>query len=346
MAVVNIMHWNIETYGPAKYKNANNQNFINYIAELVSAYDVEIFCMVEVKNSTSLLVPGKLADALNAKEMLDDDDNPWRYVRVNSGYNSEAYIIMYRIDRDFLPIDLALKTGPKVIPEHGLGMFSKTGPIQFPSRMTAKSGRRPFYAMFKTTDSNKIFSVISYHAMFGAFTPKGVQTLASLDAITEFSDGTPINGSAISGDFNVDFNVDRFYYNNILALPTYQATNQMTSLKNNPNDSTVPADFLANAYDNIFQTTNLAVPTGYVVDLLVESSNVPAPLGAPPAAQAKLGFLSPFAGAYSLAALNHYLARIITPIVAVPPVDMNTAWDFVRETISNHYPVVTQAVFN
>lgn len=343
MAIVTIMHWNIETYGPAKYKNANNQNFINYIAQLVFSYGVDIFCMVEVKNSTSLLVPGKLADAINAIEGVDDDDNPWDYVRVNSGYNNEAYIIMYRVDKDFWPVDLALNTGPDVVPEHGLGMFSQNGQLQFPSRMTARGGRRPFYAMFQTTDMNtQIFSVISYHAMFGAFTPLGVRTLAQLDAITEFSDGTPIDGSLISGDFNTDFNVDRIYYNQILALPSYQATNQMTSLKNNPNNSTNPADFLANAYDNIFQTYNAAAPTGLVVDLLVETANVPANLGPPPAAQANVGALSANAGAYSLAALNHYLARIANQIVAVPPTDMNTSWDFVRETISNHYPVVTQ----
>lgn len=340
MALVTLMHWNIETYGPAKYFNANNANFINYIATMIDFEDVDIFAMVEVKNSTSLLVPALLATAVNAIQGIAAAANPWRHVRVNSGYNNEAYIIMYRTDRNFLPINLAQATGINVVPDNGLGRFTPNGPLNFPGRMTPNGGRRPFFATFETTGMAQSFSVISYHAMYGAFTPLGIQRLASLDAITEFSDGTPIDASLVSGDFNVDYNVNNNFYNNMLAIPTYQATNSDTSLRDNPAGGNDPATFMANAYDNIFQTVAAATPTGRVVNLMVESATIPMPALPLPAAQPGAGYLSAAAAAYNMAALNVYLARIGNPIVALPPNDMNTAWDFVREAISNHYPVV------
>ncbi|WP_295793755.1 hypothetical protein [Mucilaginibacter sp.] len=343
MANVTLLHWNIETYGPAKYFNANSANFINYIATLINNVDAEIFAMVEVKNSTSLLVPPIIANAVNALQGILPAANPWRSVRANSGYNNEAYIIMYRTDRNFLPIDLGMAVGANVVPDHGLGYFNilTNGPLPFPSRMTANGGRRPFFAMFETNAmAAQRFSVISYHAMFGAFTPLGVQRIANLNSITEFDDGTPLDASMVSGDFNVDYNLNAFWYGNLLGLPTYQATASNTSLKDNPLGGNNPATFMANAYDNIFQTVAAVTPTGNVVNLMVESAVVPAPQPGPPAAQPGVGDLSAAAGAFNIAALNVYLARIANPIVALPPVDMDTAWDFVREGISNHYPVV------
>lgn len=343
MANITLLHWNIETYGPAKYFNANNANFINYIARLVANVNADIFAMVEVKNSTSLLVPPLIATAINVIYGILPAANPWRSVRVDSGYNNEAYIIMYRTDRNFLPIDDQQASGVNTIPDHGLGMDDVNGNrINFPSRYTARGGRRPFYVTFETTDTNQIFSVISYHAMFGNATPYGVIRLPDLNYITEFDDGTPIDESLISGDFNVDYTVDFADYANMLALPTEEATNDDTSLKDNPAGGNDPATFMASAYDNIFQTviTGMA-PTGNVVNLMVQSAVVPLPALPPPAAQPNVGNLSAQAGAFNIAALNNYLARIATPIVALPPVDMNTAWDFVREGISNHYPVVT-----
>ncbi|MCO5950980.1 hypothetical protein [Mucilaginibacter flavidus] len=339
MANITLLHWNIETYGPAKYFNANNANFVNYIARLVLNVNADIFAMVEVKNSTSLVVPPIISTAICALQGLLFD--PWRSVRVNSGYNNEAYIIMYRTDRNFLPIDNALNTGANIIPDNGLGMDNVAGNrINFPSRHTAKGGRRPFYVTFETTDTNQRFSVISYHAMFGVATPYGIIRLPDLNYITEFDDGTPIDASLISGDFNVDYNIDFAYYANMLALPTEEATNDNTSLKNNPLGGNDPATFLANAYDNIFQTVITGMtPTGDVTNLMIESAVVNGPQPPPPAAQPHVGNLSAEAGAFNIAALNNYLARIANPIVALPPVDMDTAWDFVREGISNHYPV-------
>lgn len=346
---VTLLHWNIETYGPAKSKNTNHPNFVNYIAQLVSNTRADIFAMVEVKNSTSLIVPPLIAAAINTIEGIAAQLNPWRWVITDSGFNNEAYIMMYRIDRDVLPVRLTragFDAGPNTRPDHGLGRYDADNlEIQFPSRWTGRGGRRPFYATFMTGGMNdeRTFSVISYHAMFGAQTQRGVRRLPALNVVTEFPNDPydDLDFSLISGDFNVDFNVNRADYQNMLNLPSYQATDDLTSMQNNPAGGNDPATFMANAYDNIFQTYPDMAPTGRTVNLMIESAVIPAPQPPPPAAQPNVGYLSAAAGAFNIATLNHYLARIANPIIALPPNDMDTSWDFVREAISNHYPVVT-----
>lgn len=347
MANITLLHWNIETYGPTKFVNGNNAVFITYIANLVNNVNADIFAMVEVKNSISAALPGLIAADVNVLQGILPANNPWRSVRINSGFNNEAYIMMYRTDRNFQPARITaggVVSGAATVPDHGQGMNNVAGVrIQFPSRWTAQGGRRPFYVTFETTDTNNTFSVISYHAMFGAHTPLGVQRLPSLDYITQFEDGPPataITQSLIAGDFNDDFDAaNPGYYQNMLNIPTVQATNQSTSLLNNPPGGNDPANYLANAYDNIFQTVIVAAPAGNVVDLMVESAVVPPPPLAPPAAQPGAGNLSAAAGAFNVAHIPNNFAA--AAVAAVPPVTMPNAWGFVREAISNHYPVIT-----
>ncbi len=132
MAEVTILHWNIETYGPGKFTDVNNQSFVNYIARLLYSTNTEIFSMIEVKNSISPVLPPLIADALNTTEGIAAAQKPWRWVRINSGYNNEAYIIMYRADRDFLPARSiggapGVNFGENVIPDHGLCRYDTAG---------------------------------------------------------------------------------------------------------------------------------------------------------------------------------------------------------------------------
>ena len=351
MAAITLLHWNIETYGPTKFLNGNNAVFITYIANLVNNVNADIFAMVEVKNSISAALPGLIAADINGLQGILPANNPWRSVRIDSGFNNEAYIMMFRTDRNFQAARATaagpIVNGPAVVPDHGQGMDDALGNrIQFPSAWTAQYGRRPFYVTFETTDTNNTFSVISYHAMFGAQTAYGVHRLPALDYITQFADGPPatlITQSLISGDFNEDFDpLVPGYYQNMLNLPTVQATDQATSMMNNPVGGNNSANYLASAYDNIFQTVVVAAPAGNVVDLMVESAVVPAPQPGPPAAQPGAGNLSAAAGVFNIAHIpNNWAAN---PVAAVPPVSMPTAWGFVREAISNHYPVITTAI--
>lgn len=341
MANITTLHWNIETYGPTKWLNGNNANFLEYIATLVNNVNADIFTMVEVKNAIGAGVVGQLSTSINNLQGILPANNPWRSVRINSMFNNEAYIVMYRTDRNFLPYNLVNGAGANVVPTHAQGMDDVNGNrIQFPSRWTAQGGRRPLYVTFQTTDTNNFFSLFSYHAMFGNATPLGIHRLPSVDYVTQFDDGppaTPIPATLIAGDFNEDFTPLNFYYQNVLNLPSQQATNEETSLLNNPPGGDDPMAYRANAYDNIFQRTPGAANWGLVTDLMVESSIITGPQPPPPAAQPHVGNLSAAAGNFNLANIGQ---RFINQAVTqVPPADMEEAWRFVREAISNHYPV-------
>jgi hypothetical protein len=348
MAAITMLHWNLEMFGPLKYGNGNKTNFINYIATVVSRENVDIFAMVEVKNSVAAAVASETGAAVYA--LQGGAANPWRSVIIDSKKNSEAYIIMYRTDRNFLPVRITgttVTSTATTVPDNGLGNASTGGgPLNFPSRHTNRGGRGSFYATFKTlnTDTNHTFSVVSYHAMFGPYTGDGVYRLPGLNYLFHFNDTakTALYASLISGDFNMDFVSQAAYYGNMLALPSLQATNSGTSLKNDPGVSNDPAHFMANAYDNIFQKIPGvgAVPVGRTINLLRESAIVPTPALTPPAAPPGAGYLSAVANLYDLTVVNAKLSYVGDPILSVPPISMTTSWQFVREVISNHFPVI------
>jgi hypothetical protein len=344
MANITLLSWNLETYGSVKAANANNVHFVNYIAQVAFNTNANIVALIEVKWNVSATLPGLLVTAIN---LLHGNlvPNPWRSIRINSGVNHEAYIMLYRIDQNFFPKPTPpTAAAAAAIPANGLGTNNVAGvAINFPSRMTQRYGRRPYYATFRTTDSNRYFSIISYHAQFGYFTPYGVVRLPALDFITQFDNPghTVITRSMISGDFNVDIQTTAVWYANMLAIST-QSVNQRTTLMNNPFSSDDPADFRASAYDNIFQKTPGATGVGTVVDLMVESSVVTGPQPPPPAAQPHVGNLSAAAGFYNIANIGQRF--IANAVAAVPTTSMDDAWGFVREAISNHYPVVVTMV--
>ncbi|MGN6396192.1 MAG: hypothetical protein ACTHMI_11545 [Mucilaginibacter sp.] len=358
MANITLLHWNIETFGNvtltspnAKYSVTNGPHYVTYFAQLVQNTNANIFCMVEVKNNLSGILPGAVITQLNAVQGFNAGNTPWRSVTIDSGKNNEAYIVLYRTDQNFRPVRVdaagTITTGPNVAPINALGTHTAAGGgLQFPAAQTKTGGRRPFVVTFRTTDTNNNFSVISYHAQFGNATANGILRLPSLNYITQFDNSptyTAIEGSLISGDFNIDYvGPNHAYYANMLGLPSTNAVNANTVLKNNPNNSNNPADFLVSSYDNIFQKIPVGgvANAGAVIDLMVESAHVPGPQPAPPAAQAGVGNLSAAAANFDIPTINALGFTIQNPIAALPPDDMNTAWDFVRKAISNHYPVV------
>ncbi len=342
MAFITTLHWNLEDYGPTKWGDANNHQFVQYIATVVNHVNADIFTMVEVKNSIAPNLIHSLAAEINTLQGIIAP-NPWRGVALHSGKNNEAYIVMYRTDRKFLPYSLTYAPGAYVIPEFGLCDRRVNGTqIKFPSPDTPAGGRKPFYVIFQTTDTNKIFSVLSYHAMYGSKTQLGLHYLPHCKCVTQLDAVTPIVASLLAGDFNVDFNDNHADYTSIIALPSHAATNEDTSLKNHPISSNNPLTFRANAYDNIFQKVPAAggiANPGQVIDLMVESSLVLVPQPPPPAAQPRTGYLSAVAGSFNVADIPNQ-AQLVNPLVNLPPNDMDTAWAFVRNAISNHYPVV------
>jgi hypothetical protein len=348
MANITLLHWNLETYGPSKFKNENNDHFIDYIAALIKNVDADIFSMVEVKNSISGSLTGSLVSKIASLEKLKS--TPWRTISENSLKNSEAYIVMYRTDRKFSPYNLKTGTGIDVKPEVDFCKFDiKEKIITFPGRMTTSGGRRPFYVAFKTTDTNKIFTVISYHAMFGYNTVFGIRHLPNAREITLLIDESKkqkvsVDGCLISGDFNIDYNDYNSEYKGLLNLPSKNATNEKTSLQNNPKfekpeDYKKPLLYRESAYDNIFQKIPKEgeAREGKVIDLMVESAIIGKPQPPPPAVQPHIGNLSAAAGAFKMDYIK--LKKVKEGVIQIPPVDMPSAWGFVREVISNHYPV-------
>lgn len=360
MAAITLLHWNIETFGirnvnkpghRGKYDGTNGPHYVSYFAQLVQNTNASIFCMIEIKNNLAGILPGAIIIQLNALQGFNAGNTPWRSITINSGKNSEAYIMLYRTDRNFLPVQVnaagAYTTGQNTIPINGLGHQDVAGnTVNFPSSWGKTGGRRPFVVTFRTTDTNNNFSVISYHAMFGAATANGILRLPSLNYITQFNNApthTAINGSLISGDFNVDYvGPNHPYYNNLLNLPSTNAVNAATVLKNNPQSSNDPTTFLDSSYDNIFQKIPMGgvANAGSVVSLMVQSSHVTGPQPPPPAAQPNIGNLSAVSGNFDIPTANGVGIPIANPIAALPPTTMDEAWGFVRKVISNHYPVV------
>lgn len=341
MADVTILHWNIETFGPSRYTNNPNNNYIIlYIASVIERTNSEIVCLVEIIYSVAVTIVGDLLDAVSRVQGLDPTNSPWRAVAFNNNFNHEGYVILYRTDKSFLPYSIVnAAAGANQTPAHGLANLDTAGnAVPFPTPHTPGGGRTPGFALFQTTDNNRFFSVLTYHAMFGQNTARGVQNVPRLAIIQQFGAGpTAIQTSLISGDFNVDYTTSPGDYANMLALPSTPATTQLTSIKNDPKSSDDPLSFRANAYDNIFQKTPVTARVGVVTDLMVESAVILPPAKPPPAAQPYVGYLVPVMASWEIQHITQH--KILNPIVKLPPDSMDTAWDFVRECISNHYPV-------
>jgi hypothetical protein len=330
VAAITILSWNIETYGPAKAGNANSGALINFIARVISNAGANIVSLIELKNASA---PGIVALLIPAIDLANGHVGAtnWRSVIVNSNYNNEAYVLLYQLGNNFDPLP---PNGAGANPPPVNGLTWHTGPggagpvVLFPSRMTTWGGRRPFFAAF-TTNLGVNFSIISYHAPFGAFTYRGVQRVGQVGEVTQVDDGAAIHAIAstlICGDFNQAYNAAfPWPYNNLLALPSFAAIVANTSLVNNTPPGGYPntAGYYINAYDNIFER-NCGNVAGTWVDLILQSTTAPAGNGI---LQAQSGAFVP--GPILGGAL----------INNIPPQDFEDGWHIVRHGVSNHLPV-------
>jgi hypothetical protein len=209
------------------------------------------------------------------------------------------------------------------------------GVLRFNSSITASGGRQPYYVAFRTTDTNRNFSIVAYHAMFGRVgnvTVVGVRNVGSLAQSRAVLDaGVVVNmqASFICGDFNIDFDPLGAYHNILTTPPTSQSTVERTSLVNftPPGGYPTSPQYRANAYDNIFKYNRAALPPaggGRVVDLINESTRNPV----------GNGLMAPEAGAFVPGPIldGHLIQHF-------PPRDFEDAWHIVRHAISDHLPV-------
>lgn len=339
MANITVLHWNIEQFSLNKLNNFfNGGPLINYIARVILLANADIVAFIEVKNSAVGGVFAQLSAALHV-QAGGVGANPWTSVFINSQKNNEAYLYLYRTDRAFQPV---FPGGVGPVPLCGLSTQTIVGGvpggvIRFNSSMTKSGGRRPFYVVFRTTDTFQTFSVVSYHTMFGYWKTVGVASagrLAQSRVVTNAGVVVNLNASFTAGDFNIDFLTDPGPYANLLAMPSTASANARTSLVNNtpPGGWPTSIQYRLHAYDNIFRYRLAGAPGGLgtIADLINESAT--APVGT--------GLMSARAGAFFRGPIPNGAA-----IVNIPPQDFEDSWHIVRHAISNHLPVfVTMAI--
>ena len=340
MATITVLHWNIYQFSNNKLNNANGAALINYIARVISQAGANIVTLLELKNGAVNNILAQLVPAINlANGQGPPALNRWQGIGINSRKNNEAYIVLYQTGHNFVPL------GAAVGGAHINGLSNQTltpagvpgGTLRFNSSITASGGRQPYYVAFRTTDTNRNFSILSYHAMFGRVgnvTTVGVRNiglLAQSRAVLDAGVVVNMHASFTCGDFNIDFDplIPGAYHTLLTDPPSSQSTNERTSLVNftPPGGYPFSVQYRANAYDNIFKYNRAGLPPaggGAVGDLIFESTRLPLADGS----------LVPQAGAFVPGPIldGHLIQHI-------PPEDFEDAWHIVRHAISDHLPV-------
>lgn len=334
MAVVNFLHWNIETLSNNKINNGNGPHIINYIAAVANHFQANMISIIEVKFSAIANLTANLVPALHGN-MAN-----WRAVTSQVNNNHEAYYVLWQTGNNFTGLPSQAVGGPN--PNQGYAVANANPPppaLRFPSAMTRAGGRRPYLSTFQTTDTNNNFSVLVYHAMFGGFTPNGVNNMGLLRSINQVNDGTGnlvnMDACIVAGDFNVDMIQYPGDYGNLtnnVSAPAVDPNNYMdpreaaTSLVNSTPPVPPPntLDYRVSAYDNVFGR-NAAQANAGVTDLLVDSSY----LG---------GMNGPFVPDITNFATGPIRNNALLNN-APPPQDLEDAWHIIRDQVSNHLPV-------
>ncbi|MBC7967586.1 MAG: hypothetical protein H7Z17_16855 [Fuerstia sp.] len=344
MANITLLHWNVQTFSNNKLNNANGQALIDYMAEIVRLSGANIISLLELKNSAVNGIVAQLIPAINLANGAIGP-NQWQAIYINSQKNNEAYVVLYQLGNNFVP--LAPAVGGGAIPINGLtnqtllGGVTPGGVLQFNSSLTKNGGRRPYYVAFRTTDTNNNFSIVTYHTMFGYWSGVGVRSagrLAQSRAILDAGVTVNMDASLTTGDFNVDFDplVPGDYFNLLNVVPSSQSTNERTSLVTRTPAAGYPTSiqYRANAYDNIFKFNRGGLPPaggGVVVDLIDDSTTI---------VGGGSGVMAAEAGAFVRGPISQGHL-----IVNIPPDDFEDAWHIVRHAISDHLPVfVTVAI--
>lgn len=336
MARMRFLHWNIENLGSEKFAAANGAHLLGYIAQVAAESKANMISIIEVNASGAANLTSKLVPLL---KWAYNDEAAWHAIVSPTTPNSEAYYLLWQEDNRFDTVANATVGGPN--PIQGFGTLDINDiALPFPSRFSGRGGRNPYFAIFKTSDTDRIFSVIPYHAMFGLFSYQGALSLGLLRETKTVDDGagnTLIIRTAIAaGDFNVDIIDSRDDYDELLtnvgpaAVDPARFRNEdeaKTSLKNALppiNDRTNPFAFRKHAYDNIF-SRDIEEDDGKIVALLKETTRT-----------------SSYRGMFYLYARNFnrkFIDDYDEYIESLPPRNFTDAWRFVRYQISNHLPV-------
>jgi hypothetical protein len=338
VARVNLLSWNIETYGPKKYVNPNTgvrapnaTAIVNTIAQTADEYDATIISILELSPSVVTDVAVDLCSLLGRTN--------WRYVVVPT-HKRDAYCILYKKNEGFN----VLRNNDRTAVTGYTDLDANNRRINFPSVATKAGGRRPGYVAFRTDDrmdddDNVVFTVICYHAMFGYWTYYGVQNIPDLGPVStvidDDDDEYDVGASLISGDFNVDYMTDAAPYGNAAALgitaapPAVDGNEAKSSLRDGmvPPYPTTTVDYRVNAYDNIFLRFDPAL------NLTVANTD-----------RGIIDMIQLFLPGNALAnRAQTYMKAAIRyggQITRLPPTTAEDAWLLYRFAVSNHLPVL------
>jgi hypothetical protein len=334
LANITLLHWNIQHFSNDKADDMVNGNaLINYIAWVVAKSKANIVSILEIANSAVDNVTDRLMRAIDVANGDDPDNTQWRSIPIDSGKNHEAYVVLYRLGKNFKALTAVGATD--VI--RGLtnsARVDKPGALRFNSGKTTSGGRKPFYVAFETTDTKKKFTVVALHVMFSSVLSqigvRNVALIAQNQAILYAGKKLDLDASLTAADFNVDF--DFFFpgpYEGLIKLPSQYTTVEKTTLvkRTPPTPPPFSHQYRANAYDNIFLykvKDPPLVPDGKVIDLLSESTTKPKGTGE----------LTKQIEAFKADGITNGKA-----IQKIPPEDFEDAWHIVSEAISDHLPV-------
>jgi hypothetical protein len=334
VADIKLLHWNIQTWSDKKSSNVNARALLNYVAHVILESKANIVSLLEVHSSYADAICQHLLASIITILQIQPRACPWRYYWIDSG-EREAYVTLVKYGNNFVAWN-AGKSDKQIC---GLSNQAKVteqkGTLEFCSTSSPRGGRLPYYTSFKTTDTNKKFTVVAYHAMYGDSTPDGVRSaglLAQNKAVNDSGVAIALDASLPSGDYNVHYEVNQWAYANLLGLPSWYATKDKTSLKayTPPEGYSNSMDYRSSAYDNIFfyngkKPSNQ--PVGRVFDL-IKDSTLP-----------KTG-----TGLLSRAITNFARSGIRNEILLgkIPPASFEDSWHIVRDAISDHLPVVIE----
>jgi hypothetical protein len=334
VADIKLLHWNIQTWSDKKTSNENADNLVIYVAHVMLKSNANIVSLLELHSPYAEAICKNIRAAIIAITKVSPKKCPWKYVQVPSGVR-ESYVVFFKED-NFVPWN-AGKSDKQI---YGLSNVSTvTDPkstLDFCSTGDRRGGRVPFYISFKTTDTNKKFTVIAYHAMYGDATPYGVLSAGLLGqnkAVNDSGVAVAVDASLPSGDYNVYFDeADLWAYKNLIKLPASYATLEKTSLK----AYTPPAGYKnsvcyrSSAYDNIFFYNGKKAsdkPIGRVPDLIRESTLPPT----------GTGLLAAALGRFDRDGIRN--SKALGPL---PSKTFEDSWHVVRDAISDHLPVMVE----
>lgn len=288
----------------------------------------------------------------------------WDYQSVPT--YDDRYCVYYRTDRGFnIKLDQTAAANP--VCGYDASVTATGATLTFPKGDMPKSGRRPGFFTFVTTDRapnpEVLFTVIVYHAMYGSQTARGIRNIASVSTINtvNVAGAMPmaqgVYAAFISGDFNVDLLLNAGDYANIIALGGHQAvTGAMgNAAKSSLGDYVASANSLAfrsSAYDNIFSRNPppgpavVGMANNGVLDMIADFLAGGALAHCPGYSNASfLPVINLLGGAGIGSGPGQLRQTFVTNwqyITAFPPPNMGEAFIAYINGVSNHLPVYAQ----